>query len=106
MYASLTTTKGTVDGMSEVAVMAGETMVTWLSEIDGFEGLLMLTDDATGTTRVLSFWRDREVAERHREARMRLRDRITATVDVQVEDTVYYDVPFAHLDAKLTEIRG
>ncbi len=86
--------------------MAGETMVMWLSEIEGFEGLLMLTDETTGTARVISFWRDREVAERHQEARMRLRDRITATVDVQVEETVSYDVAFAHLGAKLAKSRG
>ena len=105
MYASLTTTKGSVDGLREVAAMAGETMVMWLREIDGFEGLLMLTDETTGTARAISFWRDREVAERHREARMQLRDRITQTVDVEVQETVYYDVPFAHLSARLTEIR-
>ena len=99
MYASFTTTKGSIEGMSAVAAMAGEAMVTWLREIDGFEGLLMLTDEASGTTHVISLWRDREVAERHREARMRLRDRVTATVDVRVEDTVYYDVPFAEFSS-------
>ena len=84
MYAAFTTTKGSVDGLPEVAAMAGETMVMWLREIDGFEGLLMLTDETTGTARVISFWRDREVAERHREARMQLRDLITQTIDVEV----------------------
>ena len=103
MYASLTTTKGSIEKMSEVAAMAGETMVMWLNEIEDFEGLVILTDETTGTSRVISFWRDREVAERNHEARMRLRDRITATVDVQVEETVSYDVAFAHLGAKLGE---
>ena len=58
MYASLTTTKGSVDNLADVAVMAGETMVMWLREIDGFEGLLMLSDEASGTTHVISLWRD------------------------------------------------
>ena len=97
MYAAFTTTKGSVDGMSEVAAMAGETMVMWLREIDGYEGLFMLSDEASGTTHVISLWRDRAVAERHLEARLRLRDRITATVDVEVEKTVHFDVPFAHI---------
>ena len=103
MHASLTTTKGSIENMAEVATMAGETMLSWLSEIEGFEGLLMLTDEGTGTTHVISFWRDREVAERHREARMRLRDRVTETVDVQVEGTASYDVPFAQVSARLSE---
>ncbi len=97
MYASFTTTKGSVDDMAAVAEMAGETMVMWLREIDGFEGLLMLTDEAAGTAHVISLWRDRDVAERHQEARMQLRDRITRTVDVRVEETVHYDVPFAQV---------
>lgn len=102
MYASLTTTKGSVDNLADVAVMAGETMVMWLREIDGFEGLLMLSDEASGTTHVISLWRDRAVADRHLEARLRLRDRITATVDVEVAETAHYDVPFAQVrDARL-----
>ena len=97
MYASVTRTTGTNESMAELAVMAGETMVEWLRQIDGFEGMLILTDETTGTTRVIALWESREVAERHREARMRLRDRVTATVDAHVEETAGYDVPFAWL---------
>ncbi len=97
MYASFTTTKGSVSDLASVAAMAGETMVMWLREIEGFVGLLMLSDEAAETTHVIALWRDRETAERHRAARMRLRDRITATVDVRVEETVGYDVPFAQV---------
>ena len=94
MYASVTRTSGTNEDMAVIAVMAGETMVEWLRQIDGFEGLLILTDEASGTARVISLWASHEVAERHREARMRLRDRITATVNAHVEETVYFDVPY------------
>ena len=43
--------------MTAVATMAGETMVEWLRELEGFEGLLMLSNDETGITHVISFWR-------------------------------------------------
>ena len=105
VYASVTTTKGTADVTPELAAMAGETMVMWLDELDEFRGMLMLIEEATGTTRVISFWRDREAAERHREARMRLRDRIAASVDVEIEETVYAEVPFAHLSEELRQVR-
>ena len=81
--------------MAEIAVLAGETMVQWLREIEGFVGMIILTDEEDGTTRAISLWESREVAERHHAARMRLRDRIVASVDAQVEETVYYDVPFS-----------
>ena len=101
MYASLTTTTSTdlVDNVSEVAEMAAETMVAWLREIDGFAGLLMLSNDATGVAQVITFWESREVADRHLEARMRLRDRITKTVGVDVRETEHYDVVLAQLGA-------
>jgi heme-degrading monooxygenase HmoA len=96
VYASLTVTTGSNENMAELAVLAGEAMVTWLREIEGFEGLLMLSNSDTGTTHVISLWESREVAERHRESRMRLRDSVTATVDVHVEETVNFDVLFAY----------
>ncbi len=93
----MTTTRGTAEDMVAVATMAGETMVEWLRDLEGFEGLLMLTNGETGTTHVITFWESEEVAERSRVARLRLRDRITTTVSVEVEETEQYDVSFADL---------
>lgn len=81
--------------------MAGEEMLPWLRQIQGFDGLLMLTNEAEGTTLVFSFWESREVAEAHLAARMEFRDRVTSTVNVQVEETIDYEVTFAHLDSRL-----
>ena len=99
MHASMTTTKGTAADMTAIAAMAGETMVEWLRDIEGFQGLLMLSNDETGTTHVISFWESKEVAERSRVARLKLRDRITSTVSVEVEETEAYDVSFADLSS-------
>jgi len=72
-------------------------MVEWLRDIEGFQGLLMLSNDETGTTHVISFWESAEVAERSRIARLKLRDRITSTVNVEVQETEPYEVAFADL---------
>lgn len=61
----------------------------------------MLSNEATGVTLVLTFWESSEVAEKHRAARMRLRDRVTSTVNGQVEETVDCEVTFAHLESEL-----
>lgn len=97
MHATVTTTRGTNEDMAALAVMTGEALLTWLRDIEGFHGLVMLTSQATGTTHVISFWESEEVAERHRAARLRFRDRITATLDIEVQETVPYDVSFAEL---------
>ena len=85
--------------MAAVAAMAGETMVEWLRDLEGFEGLLMLANDETGITHVISFWKNAEVAERSRVARLKLRDRITTTVSVEVQETEPYEVAFAELSS-------
>jgi len=93
----MTTTRGSSENMAEIAEMVGETMVEWLRDIEGFGGLLMLGNEDSGTTHVIALWESEELAERHRAARMRLRDRVTATVGVEVLETVPYEVTFAHL---------
>jgi heme-degrading monooxygenase HmoA len=101
VYVSVTRTKGSAGQPLEVATMAGEEMVSWLRQIDGFDGLLMLSNEDDATTLVITFWEDREVAERHRAARMRFRDRVTAAVRVTVEETAEYEVSFADLGPRL-----
>jgi heme-degrading monooxygenase HmoA len=97
MHVSVTRTTDPHGQPNEIATIVGEEMLRWLEQIDGFEGLLMLSNEADGTTLVLSFWESAEVAQEHMAARMRLRDRVTATVNVEVQETSDYEVTFAHL---------
>lgn len=97
MYVSVTRTKDYLGQPIDLATVAGEEMIRWLRPIDGFEGLLILSNEAEGITLVLSFWRSREVAEEHLPARLRLRDSVTATVNVEVQDMTHYEVTFAEL---------
>ncbi len=93
----MTTTHGSDEDMVGLAAMAGETMDTWLRDLEGFAGLLVLSNGETGTTQVLTVWESREVAERHQAARTRLREKITETVSVEVKELQSYDVAFADL---------
>ena len=102
MYVSLTRTKDPLGQPNELATIAGEEMAPWLRQIDGFEGLLMLTNGTDGETLVLSFWESRETAEAHRVARAQFRDRITSTIGVQVVETTGFEVTFAELGPSIT----
>ena len=95
MYVSVTRTKDPLDQPIEYATIAGDAMLPWLRQIEGFEGLLILTSEEEGTTLALAFWKSREVAERHHAARMQFRDRVTAAVNVEVQETVGFEVSFA-----------
>ena len=105
MYVSVTRAKGSPDQPFEIAAIAGEEMLRWLRGIDGFDGLLMLTNEEAATTLVLTFWENRAVAERHRAARMQFRDRISATVNVNVEETSDYEISFAELGPRLRRLQ-
>jgi heme-degrading monooxygenase HmoA len=101
MHVTVTRTKGPAEQTIDVAAITGEEMLRWLEGIDGFEGLLMLSNAATGITLTLTFWESREVAEEHREARRRLREGVTATVQAEIEEVVDYEVAFSHLGSRL-----
>jgi hypothetical protein len=96
MYVSLTRVN-TADEPIENAPIVGEEMVRWLRDIDGFLGFLMLSRE--GTTLGLTFWKTKEIAERHRVARMEFLERITSVANVQVEGVLDYDVTFADVKA-------
>ena len=106
MFATVTRTKGALDMPLEVATFAGEEMLPWLRQIDGFEGLLVLSSETDGTTLVISFWADREVAEKHEAARAEFRAKITSTVGVSVEDVSNYELRFANLGSWTPPVKG
>ena len=105
MYVTVTRSKAQSDQPLEAATIVGEEMLSWLSQIDGFEGLLLLSNEAGTTDLALTFWRDREVAERHRVARTQFRERMIAAVRATVEEVVDYEVSFAELGAGLAALR-
>jgi heme-degrading monooxygenase HmoA len=103
MHVTITRTKDPHGQPMDYATIAAEEMARWLRTIDGFKGLLMLTNEEERETVVISFWESREVAEEHREARTRLREHVTATVNVEVQDVTDYDLAFAELPRGLFE---
>lgn len=106
MYVSVTKTKGPPDEPLKIATIAGEEMLPWLQQIDGFDGLLMLTNEAAATTLTITFWEDRAVAERHRAARTEFRNRVTAVVNADVEESVDYEVSFLDPGLRLAELHA
>jgi hypothetical protein len=98
VYVSLTRVK-TGDQPNENATIVAEELTRWLRDIDGFEGMLMLS--RSGTTIGLTFWESREVAESHRPARMQFIERMTSVAQVEIEEIVEYQVMFAELGERL-----
>jgi hypothetical protein len=87
------TTAATGDEPAENATVVGEEMSGWLHGVDGFEGMLMLYEP--GTTIGLTFWRDREVAERALPLRLQFLERIASVARVQIDRIEAFDVAVA-----------
>jgi hypothetical protein len=85
----------TSDQPIENATIVAQEMMGWLRDIDGFEGFLMLSRE--GTTIGMSFWENREAAERNRLVRMQFIERISSVVGVEIEEMTDYELTFAEL---------
>jgi hypothetical protein len=100
VYVSLARVK-TADQPIANATIVGEEMQRWLRDLEGFEGILMLS--RKGTTVGLTFWESRDAAERYRALRMQFLSRVTSVADVEIEEIVDYDVTFARLGRLATD---
>ncbi len=94
----------TADQPLSASAIVAEEMERWLREIDGFEGLMMLTNE--DTTLGLAFWRTTELAERNRPRRREFLDRMMAVVGVEVEEIVDYTLTFSRVDPRLADPAG
>ena len=70
--------------MEEVGRITGESMRPWLVGLEGFRGLMILTDEQNGTGRVLTFWDSEEAVVKTRSTRRTMRQRLASTVGVDV----------------------
>jgi hypothetical protein len=81
------------------ATIVAEEMHRWLRDIDGFVGLLLMSDEET--TVGLTFWETSEIAERHRVARREFLERMMSVAGVEIEEVIDYQVSFAQLGPAL-----
>jgi hypothetical protein len=94
MYAALTRIETRSEPIANASIVSEE-MERWLSQIDGFEGMMALS--RPGETLGLTFWRNREIAELHRKSRMELLGRMTAIAGVEPQETTDYEITFASI---------
>ena len=95
MYVSVTRV-ATGDEPIANASIVGEEMHRWLRETEGFRGMMIISRE--GSSLGLTFWESREIAERHRTARMSFLERVMSVANVEVEEVLDYEVTFSTLD--------
>jgi hypothetical protein len=98
VHVSVTRTK-TGDISLDTAAVIGEEMTGWLQDIEGFEGLVLLSRE--GQTLGVAFWESAEIAEKYAIPRQKFRERMLAIADVEIEEVVDYTVTFAYMGGGL-----
>lgn len=101
MYVTMNRVK-TSDEPIEHASIVAEGLQGWLEEVEGFEGLLMLSRE--GMSVGLTFWASREIADRYRPMRMQFLDRVLSVSGVELEESLDFEVTFAQLGPALTNV--
>lgn len=76
--------------------IVGEEMDGWLSGLEGYRGLMVVTRE--NETLGLAFWDSRELAERQSELRAEFRERMLTLAGVRILGVDGYDVAFARVD--------
>jgi heme-degrading monooxygenase HmoA len=83
--------------MAEIGRMAGEAMEGWLRDYDGYRGLILLTDEGGQQAHVITLWDTREAERESRTMRAAMRDRLAATVGMEVVGMEPFDVPVCEI---------
>ena len=94
----MTSVRGPGEDAATTAKLAGEAMLSWLRDFDGYRGLLILADKEAGIVRVLTLWETREAAEQSEHSRRQVRERMVATANAVTESVDLYEVVFEDLD--------
>ena len=97
MYASMSTVRGAAEGMAEIGRMAGEAMEGWLRAYDGYRGVIVLTNEGGEQAHVITLWATREAEQSSRSTRAEMRDKLAATVGMEVVGMAPYDMPVCEI---------
>jgi heme-degrading monooxygenase HmoA len=87
----MTRVQGAEDA-AQTARMAGESMLSWLREFDGYRGLTILAEPGTGNVVIATFWESEEAAARSARGRAQVRDSMVAAAGAEVESVQLFEV--------------
>jgi len=92
---SLTTVRNGGPNVADTAKIAAESMLSWLSEFEGYRGLVVTADPETQSAKIFSLWETREDAERSARGRAQVRDSMVSAAGANLESVELFEVVLA-----------
>ena len=87
-----TTVRGDGSTVVDTARMAGESMLTWLREFDGYQGLVIIADPESGTAQFMTKWDSKDAVQRSEPGRSQVRDSMIAAAGAELHSVQVFEV--------------
>jgi hypothetical protein len=91
-YANMTSIRSDRPDLDQDAQAAVEALLPWLGQFDGYEGLIVLTDGASGRAHFVTFWEDEDALKRSAHGRQQVREQMAKTAGAEIESSQAYAV--------------
>jgi heme-degrading monooxygenase HmoA len=91
-YASMVTVTGPPEDFDNVAAMAGESLLPWIRQFEGYKGFIVLADREAGTAHFMTIWDSREALERSAHSRKQVREQLAKTAGAEIASAGAYTV--------------
>jgi hypothetical protein len=92
VYASVTTVRGAGPTVGATAKMAADSMLEWLTQFEGYCGLLIFASPETGSARIMTLWENLDALERSERSRAAVRESMIATAGAELESVERFEV--------------
>jgi hypothetical protein len=92
MFANMTTVTGEIADFEFGTASAGEAVLPWVREFDGYEGMIVMVDEENRTARFITFWEDEDALKRSAKGRKEVREQLAKTAGVEIESSQPYRV--------------
>jgi hypothetical protein len=91
-YASMVTVNGAMEDFDNIATMAGESLLPWIRQFEGYKGFIVLADSESGAAHFMTLWDSKEALDRSAHSRAQVREQLAKTAGAEIERAGAYRV--------------
>ncbi len=92
LHASVVTVSGPPEEFDKIAAMAGESLLPWIRQFDGYKGFIVMADRDNATAYFMTFWESRDALERSAHSRAQVRDQLAKTAGAEITAAGGYSI--------------
>ena len=92
LYASMVTVNGAQQDFDDIATMAGESLLPWIRQFEGYKGFMVIADAESGAAHFMTLWDSKEALERSAHSRAQVREQLAKTAGAEIASAGAYRV--------------